>query len=68
MNRQLVYEPPSAKVIDQYARKVCQQLGQTVDPSYDSDEMVREFGNFMKIVTCICAKYRNKGQKLPSHE
>ena len=60
VKKHIIYESPPSHVIDQYAREVCQQLGQRVDVTYDTPEMSRELARFLKVVATICVKAMNK--------
>jgi hypothetical protein len=60
IKRQIVYENPSPQLIDQYAHDVCQELGEKIDPSFNTPEMRRELANFLKVVSTVCVKSMNK--------
>ncbi|MEP7288646.1 MAG: hypothetical protein ABI947_23070 [Chloroflexota bacterium] len=56
----VAYYPPPREVIDNFAREVCQQLGQKVDAGFNTPEMVWGFASFIKIVAVIYAKHLSK--------
>jgi hypothetical protein len=60
MAQRLVFQPPPAKTMEQYARAVCQQLEQTLDAVYASPEVVRGFTAFVQTVAAIAAEHRNR--------
>jgi hypothetical protein len=64
MKKRIIYEGPPSQVVDQYAREVCQQLGQKFDAGYNTPEMSRELAGFLKIVASICTKAMNRDEKL----
>lgn len=53
------YRPPDAEVIDEYAKTVCIQLAQQIDPSYAAHDVVLGFSDFVKLVLKLQAKRLN---------
>jgi hypothetical protein len=58
--RNVVYHPPATASIYKYTRDVCKELGETVDPSFDTPDMHSEIANFIKVVAEIGAEQMNK--------
>ena len=58
--RDVVYLPPASEQIEQYARQVCQRLGQ----DFTKPEFVRGFTQFVKIAVAIKARRLNEGEKV----
>jgi hypothetical protein len=53
---QLLYSPPAPEAVEAFARQVCQRLG----TEYTTPEVVAGFSTFIKVVTDINVKNRNK--------
>jgi hypothetical protein len=58
--KQIVYYPPSQETINQYAREVCQQLGQKLHPDYNAPQASRELAGLINLVALIYADHLNK--------
>lgn len=56
--RQIVYYPPKSKVIEEYARQVCKQLG------FSKTEEINDFAELVKTLVAIKLKQLNQ----PSHQ
>ncbi len=54
------YCPPASETIDRFAYTVCATLGQQVDESYQSRDVVRGFADFIKLMTAVYAESLNQ--------
>jgi hypothetical protein len=63
IQRNIVYQPPASDAIYEYTRAVCKELGETLDPEFDTLDMRSEMANFIKVVAEICAEQMNKNAK-----
>lgn len=63
VQRNVVYEPPDANHIYEYTRAVCKELGETIDPDFDTPDMHSEMANFIKVIAEICTQQMNKSAK-----
>ena len=61
--KKIVYISPSVEQLEQCAKQICQRLGQTVDPIYDTQITYYEFTAFLKVAAEIQAKSLNKQPK-----
>ena len=52
----LLYSPPAPEALEAFARQVCQRLG----ADFMAQEIVEGFSTFVKVVTNINVKRRNK--------
>jgi hypothetical protein len=52
----VLYSPPAPEALEAFARQVCQGLG----TEYTTQEIVDGFSTFIKVVTDINVKSRNK--------
>ena len=60
VQRNVVYQPPDTSEIYQYTRAVCKELGETIDPDFDTPDMHSEMANFIKVIAEICTQQKNK--------
>ena len=65
VKKRVAYCPPAPEVLSQYAREVCQELGQKLDASFNTPNMIRELAAFIGIVASIYADYMNKSLHRP---
>jgi hypothetical protein len=56
----IVYISPSNEHIEKCAKEICQQLGQTVNPNYNTAEIRYGLAAFLKISAEIHAKHLTK--------
>ena len=56
----IIYVPPPIEQIDQCAKQICQQLGQTIDPIYDTLDTHAGLTAFLKVVADMQAKSLNR--------
>jgi hypothetical protein len=61
--RNIVYQPPASDTIYEYTRAVCKELGETLDPDFDTPDMRSEMANFIKVIAEICAEQMNRSAK-----
>lgn len=62
----VVYHPPAAHVIEQFARAVSQLLSQEVDRAYGEPSVIRGFADFLKVIAAIEARRRSDPQRFDS--
>ena len=60
MKRKVEYFPPASEDISRYAYTVCEELGEKVDPTFNTPEMRHELADFIKVVASIWSKHLNK--------
>ncbi len=60
MEPRRVFQPPSARTVDQYAQAVCQRLGQTVNPTFNTADVQQGFAAFLQTVATITADHRTR--------
>lgn len=58
--KKIVYISPSVEQLEQCAKQICQRLGQTVDPTYDTQATCYELTAFLKVAAEMWAKSLNK--------
>lgn len=50
------YHPPPTEVIEQLSADICRQMGEAVDPSYNTPEVRWGLAAFLKLVATIQAR------------
>lgn len=61
--RNVVYYAPTVDSIYEYTRAVCKELGETIDPDFDTPDMLSEIANFIKVVAEISTQQLNTRTK-----
>lgn len=56
-----VYHPPAPKVIEDYAKEVCNTLAEKGGESYTKPEVSIGLARFLNLLAYLTAKHLNKG-------
>ncbi len=62
MESRRVFQPPPARLVDQYAQAVCQRLSQTVNPTFNTADVQQGFAAFVQTIAAITADHRTRAQ------
>ncbi len=66
MESRRVFQPPPARLVDQYAQAVCQRLSQTVNPTFNTADVQQGFAAFVQTIAALTADHRTRGSDGPS--
>lgn len=63
MSKRVVYQPPSRKIIDDYARHVCERLAETYGSGFTKPEVIWGFAQFIEFTATVWAKHLSEQEQ-----